>query len=278
MLEQVIFARRQSPDWYALAADYQNGGVIDEDRFVPKYPIPGFPKDIADIIRLWNENFAIDFFTCRAKIAALSRKNIASIPNSVFFEFTETSKILDACSRKKSVLFFHDDDDFFADDIFDRLKQDDGWHADTCVFPLFRVENDLSTFVRDGEDCDFIWGRRQPFHFRFQSNNYGINGRICSPELLREMKDHVFASKFAEKTGLSEYVYAFPVSATVKSPCSASMLGGLREDVEGFRREMKAFSAKYVIADLPDAYAWLRNPLREIAMLFAAVASGAPCL
>jgi len=273
MLEQILFVRRQSPDWFALADDHLNGRKINEARFVPNYPIPGFPKNIAELIRLWNRTFAVDFFTCRARIATLSRANISSIPNSACFEFTETAKILDAMSSKRSVLFFHDDDDFFADTIFERMRLDHGWQADTCVFPLFRVENDLFTFVRDGQDCAFIWGRRQAFHFRFQSNNYGINGRICSPELLREMKDHVLASRFADNLALSEHVYSYPVSATVKTPCSASMLGALKKNKDQFRKDMQAFSKKYSAPDLPDEYAWLRDPLQEIARLFAAASN-----
>jgi hypothetical protein len=34
MLEQILFVRRQSPDWFALADDHLNGRKIDEARFV----------------------------------------------------------------------------------------------------------------------------------------------------------------------------------------------------------------------------------------------------
>jgi len=268
---KLVFARRQSPDWAALAADYRTGRTIDPRRFVPDHPIPGFPDDIAGIIAAWNASFATDFFTCRARLSALSAASIAAIPGAVSFAHDDIDGILAFAARQEFLLFFHDDDDLFAPTMADRLQPGIGG-ANVAVFPLFRVHNDLFTFVRDGAEAEFIWGRRQNFHFRFQSNNYAISSRICTKQLLRGMKDHVEASAHADQLGLTETVLPFAVSATVKTPCAASVVGGLVADKAAFIRDMAAFAARFAAPDLPDPMAWLRDPLAEIAAMFGQLA------
>jgi hypothetical protein len=264
---RLVFARRQSPDWAALAADYRAGHAIDPRRFVPDHPIPGFPEDIAGIIAAWNASFNADFFTCRARLAALSAASIAAIPGAVCFDHDDIDGILGIAAREDFWLFFHDDDDLFAPGMAARLQAGIG-NADLAVFPLYRVHNDLFTFVREGAAAEFIWGRRQSFHFRFQSNNYAISSRICSPAMLRAMKDHVEASAHADRLGLTETVLPFAVSATVKTPCAASVVGGLVADKPAFVRDMAAFAGRFAAPDLPDQMAWLRDPLAEIAAMF----------
>jgi len=131
----------------------------------------------------------------------------------------------------------------------------------------------LDLFARlFGAEAEFIWGRRQNFHFRFQSNNYAISSRICTEQLLRGMKDHVEASAHADRLGLTETVLPFAISATVKTPCAASVVGGLVADKAAFIRDMAAFAARFAAPDLPDPMAWLRDPLAEIAAMFGQLA------
>ena len=46
-LDLIAFARRQSPDWASLSADYRAGRRLDPARFVPAHPIAG--KEVSGI-------------------------------------------------------------------------------------------------------------------------------------------------------------------------------------------------------------------------------------
>ena len=267
MAENVVFVRRQSPDWSGLARAYREGGRIDPRRYLPDHEIPGFPPNVDRAIDRWNERFRIDYFSARSVLAALSERNIASIPRAKTFAYTQTREILDLALESRFVLFFHDDDDFFSGDLAANLGSlADG--VDVHVFPLFRVHSDLITFVRDGQETEFVWGTRRNFDFRFQSNNYGIESRLLSEQLLTGMKDHVEASHYADAHALREALYAFPVSATVKTPCSASHLPLLLDRPRDFERDMNAFVRRFSRPGLPAAYDWLAHPIQLIAHLF----------
>jgi hypothetical protein len=270
MLQEVVLARRRSPPWAALARDFGQGRAIERERFVPDRPIVGFPAKVDRLIDAWNQHFAVDYFTCRARIADLSARNVASIGRSVNFSFEQRPAIVERASTTQFLLFFHDDDDFFAGDLFERVR-DVPLDVDTHVFPLIRVNTDLLTFVRDGADSEFVWGRRKGFDFRFQSNNYGLSSRICSDDVLREMTDHVEASRYADERRFTERMYPYVVSATVKTPCSASVLPGVT-DPKKFRREMLAFAERFARPELPPSYEWLKAPLESMAQLFRSAA------
>lgn len=263
------FSRRQSPDWSGLSREFRRGGRIEPSRYLPDHDIAGFPPGIDRAIEQWNDRYRIDYFTARAVLAELSARNVASIAASKAYTYAQREQILEDAKRERFVLFFHDDDDFFAADLPARIATvTEG--VDVHVFPLFRVHSELFTFVRDGQPADFVWGARKNFDFRFQSNNYGIESRILTGELLARMKDHVDASHYADAARLSEATYAFPVSATVKTPCSASHLSRLLESPRHFDREMKAFARRFTRPGLPAGYEWLERPLVSIARLFDA--------
>jgi hypothetical protein len=170
------------------------------------------------------------------------------------------------------VLFFHDDDDIFAPDLLARLRAHDIPQHDVSVFTLPRVHTDLFTFVRDGEPAGAVWGRRKGFDFRYQSNNYGIDSRACTAAALRGMKDHVEASAYATAAGLRDGVYPFSISATVKTPCAASMVPGLLAGERGYRKTIAAFAKAFAKPAPPPELDWLRAPLAAIAALFREVA------
>jgi hypothetical protein len=68
MQPKIILVSRQSPDWSALACDFRRGLPIDPTRFTPPERIPGFPRNIAELIGRWNAQMALDFFSCRARL------------------------------------------------------------------------------------------------------------------------------------------------------------------------------------------------------------------
>ena len=72
--------------------------------------------------------------------------------------------------------------------------------------------------MRRSQAAQSVIGRRQDFHFRYQSNNYGLSGRIYDCETLRAMKDHVMASDYANKRDLHGCYVDRIVSVTAKTP------------------------------------------------------------
>jgi hypothetical protein len=269
-LDRIVFARRQSPDWAGLAADFRAGRAIDPTRYVPDHAITGFPPNIVELVDAWNATFRHDFFTCRARIAALSAQNVASVQGGVSVAYDDFERISALAAQSRFLLFFHDDDDFFAPDMLYRLMDMD---ADVCVSPLIRVFNQTVTYVRDGEAAEVICGARSRFFFRYHTNNYGISSRMCTPEILRGLKDHQDGSDFADQAGLRDAWVPFNVSATVKTPCSASILHGLITDKPAFTQQMAQFGAMFAASRWPARLDWLGAPVREIGALFAQVAA-----
>jgi hypothetical protein len=269
-LDRIVFARRQSPDWAGLAADFGAGVEIDPARYVPDHPITGFPANIVDLVDAWNATFRPDFFTCRAMIAALSARNIASVQGGVSVAYDDFDRISALAAESRFLLFFHDDDDFFAPDMLARLTDLD---SDVCVFPLIRVFNQTVTYVREGEAAEVICGARSRFFFRYHTNNYGIGSRLCTKEILRGLKDHQDGSIFADQAGLRDAWVPYNLSATVKTPCSASILHGLVAEKPAFTQQMAQFGAMFAASRWPARLEWLGAPVRRIGALFGHVAA-----
>jgi hypothetical protein len=269
-----IFVRRQSPDWKSLSQDFRSGLAVDPRRYAPSHPIPGFPRNISALVEQWNQRFKIDFFTCRRIVADLSDKNIRAIPEASRFQHHQKADIVKLAENHNFFAFFHDDDDFFAPGLTQILADISATESDALVFPLFRVNNDLFTFVKDGYSADFVWGRRQSFHFRFQTNNYAINSRICSEAALSALQDHVLASGYADKQGLTETVLSPVISATVKTPCSASILPIVFGNESALRSQFEGFFEKFANPDLPSGYSWIIDPLKKISRLLDSVYQG----
>jgi hypothetical protein len=269
-LDLIVFAKRQAPDWSAIASDYRRGVAIDPSRYVPSRPIPSFPDNIVSLVTRWNELFAVDFFTVRAFLAALSRDSLRAVNGAIQFDHGDVSGLMSLAETRPFWLFFHDDDDFFADDMLTRLADVDP-AVDSCVFPLPRVHRDLVTFAPSAGDIEFTMGRRHPFLFHFHTNNYGIHSRLCTPENLMGLKDHIEGSDYAVRAGFSRVVLPFIVSATVKTSCSASMLPTLLSDPAKYLADMRQFAARFGDPGLPPRYAWLEKPVRQIASLFSQI-------
>lgn len=270
-----VFVRRQSPDWWALARDYRSGQFIEPSRFIPGGDIPGFPNDVQNLVAQWNERFSIDFFTCRGILSNYSCRSVKNVPNSQHFTENEIDEIIKCADTSSFFLFFHDDDDLFAPALTSVVAKVDAAQWDTIVFPLFRASADTFTFVRANCEADFIWRRHENFHFRFQTNNYGLSSRLCSHDNLAAMKDHIHASAFASKESFNELVLPSVVSATIKTPLSASRLPALFANPEHIESQFKKCIEIFAAPGLPPDYAWLAEPLSGIAQLLEAVCSGA---
>jgi hypothetical protein len=268
MQPTVILVLRQSPDWGALARDFSRRLPIDPARFTPPMPVPGFPQNVAELIARWNAQMAVDFFSCRARLTEISKSTIARSPDVVRSDYREVDRLT---HPNNAVLFFHDDDDWFAPDMAEVVSQIPPNGHDVCVFPLVRVWTDTFTFVRVGQDARSIIGRRQNFHFRYQSNNYGLNGRICDSETLRAMKDHVIASDYANKRGLHDCYVDRIVSVTAKTPCAASMLTSLFAPAANAKEIVRSYVDTLRALAIPVGFEWIAEGLGGLIDLFSQV-------
>jgi len=270
----VAFVQRQSPDWAALSSDFRAGMSIDPARFVPDHDIHGFPPRVDLLIDQWNKRFSLDFFSFRFLIAKLSRRSIRAVPDSWSFTFDELPKVAHLAAQSAVFIYFHDDDDFFAPSLASIVRRA-GSAPDSIVTPLFRVGSPTFTFIRDQYESDIVWGNRGRPGFRFQTNNYGINGRHCQTvSALTALKDHVAASQYATGHQFFDQVLTAPISATVKTPGSASMLPGVFETPDSATAKFREFIQSVLISSPPPHCEWITAPVQQIIRLVESIEGG----
>ena len=263
----VVLALRQSPDWAALAADYRSGRVIDAARYVPASPVPTFPDTIEMCIAAWNASFHVDFFTCRAALQAIARRTLDAVRGGTVLTREQWRECLPNGPFR---LFFLDDDDWFAPDTVARMAA--VGDEDVAVFPLLRLDAKPFTFVRALRPGSPVIGFPNRFSHRYQTNNYALHSRVCTPPGLASLSDHITASEEAVRLGLKDRYYDVMVSATNKSPVSASVIYRLPDDPLAFRGLVRDFVTSLRGLRLPDHSAWMREPIDETADLFARAA------
>jgi hypothetical protein len=274
MTQQPLFILRQSPDWHSLSADFKAGKKIDPVRFRPPEPVPAFPNRIAEFIGAWNARMGVDFFTCRSRLKDMCDDSIAQIPGARRVSYRDAAAI--GPDIKNYIAFFHDDDDWFAPDLLDVLRETMPEKYQVCVYPLVRIAEKTETLMPFAEPPPFVVGMPHPFTHRYQSNNYGLNGEICDKNTLIAMKDHIQASNFASREGLRDTYISRFISATAKTPCSAQTLAKMFRDPDKARndveRYVKALKQLRVSKELP----WIQSRVEKLADLFAEVLGDAP--
>lgn len=280
-MTKIFFVRRQAPDWHTLSEDYRNGKLIDPKRFVPAEDIPGFPANIVKLIDRWNSAYSVDFFTFRAVVSSLSRKNISGIEHSMSLTYDDPQLFELLRAHDDALVYFHDDDDFFSPDIAKVVFHTD-WDGDVIVSPLFRIGADTFTFVKPDVGSDYVWGEARDFHLPFQSNNYGMRVTLFEkPDDLIAFKDHVEASEAFLRLKMKAHQITTPISATVKTPASASVLNYIlspkaqllrRIGLGALRRDLfRGFLSDSDPDGVPAEYDWIKGPVEELQALVQAI-------
>jgi len=269
---RIALLRRQSPDWKALAEDFQSGVPIDPRRYKPDHAIPGFPDNIEKLIAVWNSHFRTDFFTFRYLLTELSNANVRAIKGVRVYDYSELDDIVVDASVSDFYLYPYDDDDFFAPYIPDVCAGSQA-DCDTIVTPMYRIANENYTFVRPGCTPDQVLNYARPHDYRFQTNNYGVHSRhLRSLEGLKAVKDHVEASSYAERRGFVDCVLPKVVSATIKTPAAASaMPESVRSISDGQYTIFKRMIENLQAVQLPPAFEWITRPSHQLARLVQAV-------
>ncbi len=266
----VVLLRRQSPDWAAMSADFRAGRPVDPARYVPSHPIPAFPEHVDRLIGEWNRRFRVDFFTFRAELAAMSAASTQNVRGAIRVSFEEMDGVAELARRQEFYLFPHDDDDFFSPALAEVVGDAPG--SDAVVTPLYFIGRQASTFCRPGCIPDHMLAAARPHQHRFHSNNYAIHSRrLQSVADVAAVKDHIDASRHAERHAFSETVLPRVISATVKTPASASML---TQTFQGWRRRRRVFKETQRTLrslQLPPGFEWVSEPSARIAELLRAV-------
>lgn len=268
---RALLVMRRSPDWRSLAADHRAKVAIDPNRFLPDPSAPGFPANLSELIDIWNHTFAIDYFTCRAVLKEIAGRNLDLVTGATRREIaTFQAGELDL---SRYIVFFHDDDDWFAPDMALAVSEIPPSAFDVCVFPLVRLWTDTVTFVRAATGAPAIVGRPSAFGYRYHSNNYGVVGGRLDDETACEMREHMPASTYAERRGFTDFYVNRTLGVTAKTPCSASQLNELRRR----KADPHAYVRRYVESIeglvIPEPLSWLRAGVRDIAELFARAVS-----
>ncbi len=274
-MNPIVLLRRQSPDWTALSSDFRRGLPIDPRRFVPDHTVPGFPHDVAALIGAWNERFDTDFFTFRALLVRLSAANLAAVGEASRYAYDQLSEIAALAHSGSFYLYPHDDDDFFAP-YAAQVVRAAAHECDALVTPLFRIGKHSCTFVPAGGTAEHVLGEVRAQDFCFQTNNYAVHSRrLTDAEEIRAVKDHIEASAYADAHAFTLATAPQVLSATVKTPASASILAQAFKGRLALRRAFhRSIDALYAL-ELPERYAWLDGPCRRIAVWLEAIYRGA---
>jgi hypothetical protein len=193
-LEYLIFVTRRSPDWAALAADYEACRAIAPERYLPPEPVPSFPENVDLCIDAWNEMFAVNFFRCRQVLKTISENLTRQIHRAVRVDAADLERVVNVFGERRTLIFFHDDDDWFSPTTYGLLAGLDFGGTNVAVFPLVRFERDTYTFARQGEPARVTVGLRRDFFSRYQTNCYAFGWR------------HSWVGRYAGVAGSSEWI------------------------------------------------------------------------
>ena len=265
----MVIAIRQSPDWAALADDFAAGRAIDPARYAPPRPIPGFPADIVDLVARWNAFSAVDFFTVRRRLKELAQATLRRVARAVVLPCSDLAAALPDLRHDSALLFFSDDDDWFAPHLADVVSPRDFAGADVVVFPLVRLGREQTcTFVHPAFPPRAAIGRMHPLPQRYNTNNYGLTPSLWRQRHVAAMQDHFDASAHGERMRLTDRYLPEIIGVTSKTPCAASFLLTAVQSPAAFAEALGYYVREVRSYAIPDDLGWMREPLAATVALF----------
>lgn len=251
--------QRQSLDWSSPSYSDQNAAENFAYATVPNQD-PARVKRSVDLtlslIDFWNSTFDISFSNCRSKVKEIAHQSWQSVEDcdGIYYDYCDTdfhSKFL----GNPECALFTDDDDWYAPDIFWKLRGIE--NANAWVWRRTRFDGEfLLTEIGD------------PL-IAF-TNNYAFRGSLFSKDSkIEDIIQHGFANRNFVS---NEFDYVAMsnsfLSMTNKIPCSHNMLRHtlakenpvefLIESVEKYTREIK---------DIPTELNWSK-PYVDMAQSF----------
>ncbi len=192
------------------------------------------------------------------------------VENSIILTEERIDELSAITNGLHSLVFFFDDDDLFAPNMFELLSNVDFGQCDVAVFPLIRLAENIGTFIRPGHPARLVVGGREDFRHRYHTNNYGIS-RIAVTEHLINMKDHMHASAYADEQEFTDAYFDILISATNKTPCSAQHIGRLPSHMHQYRAFIRRYVENLGQLKVPRELDWLSEPLSATIRLFAEI-------
>jgi hypothetical protein len=233
----VIIVQRQTLDWESMTPESFRPLSGAFCRLWSK------PEDyVYRLMQLWDETFAIGYFETRARLKAISTRNLSSLNGVEFVPYDGYRNIPD----KRAFYLFMDDDDWAGSDLGPVLSAQSPEEHNALLWRAVNIGSPQQEFPA------FVWG----LNGRCMTNNYAVSS-MCLDHLSRldSFVQHYTAS-------LTLAAMAKPVqldvaiTASNKSPCSSVSLDrGLNGDfspeklaglVEDYLARMKTLLPEHI--------------------------------
>lgn len=201
----VIIVQRQTLDWSALTHEAFRPMSADFCR------LWGKPEDyVFQLMQLWDETFAISYFETRAKLKALSTRNLTSVAGVEFIPYNGYQSIPD----RHGFYLFMDDDDWAAPDLGVVLAEQSPEEHSALLWRAVNIGSPQQEYPV------FVWG----LNGRCMTNNYAVSSVWLNHlRKLDAMVQHAAAAKTLASFG--EVVQLdVAITASNKSPCSSVSL------------------------------------------------------
>lgn len=296
-------ALRRAPNWSALAEVYRAEGRVAPELYLPPVLPIGFPGDLPRLIDLWNSLFRLDFFSVRARLAALARRSWEAVAGARVLEVEALPQVTNAVlGGEDSLVCFVDDDDWFAPTLHSVLSSQDVGRYDSVRWaaPMFnghllvrfapRLLPKLAVSAyrrtRGNVLAAALWRRAlgltvpaggipiTPGDLLFASNNYAITSKyVRMLHGYAAVLDHVEASRLFLHSQLR--VKSMPnqwLSLTNKHPCSAGAIGhaAVRDrPAEALHAYVRGFAEDAAGLSLPPGLTWARPYIEDTRATFA---------
>ncbi len=218
-MSKLIIVQRQTLNWSTMT---QQNFAIQSKAFCRLW---GRPDDyMVKLVDLWNQTFAISYFSAREKMKTIASSNMASIDNSQWIPYQGYSNI----PAMGDAYLFIDDDDWLRPDITQFLSKDVLKHHAAALWKAATLGGPKSNHPV------FFWG----LNGRCMTNNYAINGSWLSQnDRINTVRQHGDAEKTLQKLDEKDVLQIDQwLSMTNKHPCSSvSLERGLQGDFTSAR-------------------------------------------
>jgi hypothetical protein len=268
MIDNIVLATRASPDWGALAREYAAGVPVPATRYFPFHDLR-FSREIPNFIERWNAFSAVSYFACRQTLREIADDNLAQVKGVIRAPFSRVPAVLADLGDGSLLVFYHDDDDWFHPALAELLGDMDTKTIDAVVFPFLRLASSVTTFTRGGAPTAGAVGQLEQFRYRYCTNNYGLTSRALARNA--ELVEHTVASDAANALGFIDLHVDKIISATSKTPCSASWLSKLPNDQRAFARYILDYVEILEQLEIPAESSWVEGSLRKTLKLFRSV-------
>jgi len=201
----IIIVQRQTLDWQHMdEAAYQTASI-------PFCRLWERPDDyMVDIVRLWNNTFAISYFETRHRLKQLATEHNQCIGGTRFIAYEHYRNV--PLGNGYAYVFI-DDDDWLSPQLASALAATDLYQHDAGIWKGCTLGSPKS------EHPLFFWG----LNGRCMTNNYVVTSRwIQSAETLQQACKHSEAEKTVP--ALDTLLIDEWLSITNKAPCSSVSL------------------------------------------------------